>query len=140
MFFPPSPLFLCLPWAMFIIASILFHSLPPLFLCSPWAMFFPPSPLFLCLPWAMFIIASILFHSLPPLFLCSPWAMFFLTSLEILYSGSSIIIEIYPTLFIGGRNGMAHWMTRSNYRTCLQTWLSGCFLTVGRVWRSFRVG
>jgi len=39
------------------------------------------------------------------------------------YSGSSIIIKIYPalSLAIGGRDGMdcsgGHWMTCSNYRT-----------------------
>jgi len=39
------------------------------------------------------------------------------------YSGSSIIIIIYPafSLAIGGRDGVdgsgGHWMTRSNYRT-----------------------
>jgi hypothetical protein len=64
------------------------------------------------------------------------------------YLGSSIIIKIYPalSLAIGGRDGMdgsgGHWMTHSNYRTChhSQSWLSGHFLAVGRVWRGFRVG
>jgi hypothetical protein len=62
------------------------------------------------------------------------------------YSGSSIIIKIYPTLSlaIGGRDGMdgggGHWMTCSNYRTCHQSWLSGRFLAVGLIWRGFRVG
>jgi hypothetical protein len=62
------------------------------------------------------------------------------------YSGSSIIIKIYPTLSlaIGGRDGMdgggGHWMTRSNYRTRHQSWLSGRFLAVGCIWRGFRVG
>jgi hypothetical protein len=62
------------------------------------------------------------------------------------YSGSSIIIKIYPalSLAIGGRDGMdgggGHWMTHSNYRTRHQSWLSGRFLAVGRVWRGFWVG
>jgi hypothetical protein len=62
------------------------------------------------------------------------------------YSGSSIIIKIYPalSLAIGGRDGMdgggGHWMTCSNYRTCHQAWLSGRFLAVGHNWRGFRVG
>jgi len=49
------------------------------------------------------------------------------------YSGSSIIIKIYPalSLAIGGRDGMdcggGHWMTCSNYRTHCQSWLAGCF-------------
>jgi len=39
------------------------------------------------------------------------------------YSGSIIVIKIYPTLSlaVGGRDGMdasgGHWMTHSNYRT-----------------------
>ena len=62
------------------------------------------------------------------------------------YSGSSILIKIYPalSLAIGGRDGMdgggGHWMTSSNYRTRHQSWLSGCFLTVGLIWQGFRVG
>jgi hypothetical protein len=62
------------------------------------------------------------------------------------YSGSSIIIKIYPalSLAIGGRDGMdgggGHWMTHSNYRTRHQSWLSGRFLAVGLIWRGFRVG
>jgi hypothetical protein len=62
------------------------------------------------------------------------------------YSGSSIIIINYPalSLAIGGRDGMdgggGHWMTHSNYRTRHQSWLSGRFLAVGRIWRGFRVG
>jgi len=62
------------------------------------------------------------------------------------YTGSSILIKIYPTLSlaIGGRDGMdgggGHWMTHSNYRTRHQSWLSGRFLTVVLVWRGFRVG
>ena len=53
------------------------------------------------------------------------------------YSGSSIIIIIYPTLSpaIGGQDGMdgigGHWMTHSNYRTRHQLWLSGRFLAFG---------
>ena len=56
---------------------------------------------------------------------------------EKIYSGSSIIIKIYPalSLAIGGRDGVdgsgGHWMTSSNYRTHHQSWLSGCFLAVG---------
>ena len=62
------------------------------------------------------------------------------------YLGSSTIIKIYPalSLAIGGRDRMdgggGHWMTHSNYRTHHQSWLSGRFLTVGRIWRGFRVG
>jgi hypothetical protein len=62
------------------------------------------------------------------------------------YLGSSIIIKIYPalSLAIGGRDRMdgggGHWMTHSNYRTRHQSWLSGRFLAVGRIWRGFRVG
>ena len=62
------------------------------------------------------------------------------------YAGSSIIIKFYPalSLAIGGRDGMdgsrRHWMMHSNYRTCHQTWLSGCFLAVGLIWRGFQVG
>jgi hypothetical protein len=62
------------------------------------------------------------------------------------YAGSIIIIIIYPalSLVIGGRDGMdgggGHWMTRSNYRTRHQSWLSGPFLAVGCIWRGFRVG
>jgi len=47
------------------------------------------------------------------------------------YSGSSIIIKIYPALSpaIGGWDGMdggrGHWMTRSNYRMWHQSCLSG---------------
>ena len=61
-------------------------------------------------------------------------------------AGSSIIIKIYPalSLAIGGRDGMdgggGHWMTRSNYRTCHQSWLSGRFLAIGLIWRGFWVG
>jgi hypothetical protein len=62
------------------------------------------------------------------------------------YSGSSILIKIYPalSLAIGGRDSMdgggGHWMTRSNYRTRYQSWLLGRFLAVGCIWRGFRVG
>ena len=62
------------------------------------------------------------------------------------YSGSSIIIKIYPalSLAIGGWDGMdgdrGHWMTRSNYRTRHQSWPSGCFLAVGLIWRGFGWG
>jgi hypothetical protein len=62
------------------------------------------------------------------------------------YTGSSILIKIYPalSLAIGGRDGMdgggGHWMTHSNYRTRHQPWLSGRFLAVVRIWRGFRVG
>jgi hypothetical protein len=56
------------------------------------------------------------------------------------YSGSSIIIIIYPALSvaIGGRDGMdgvgGHWMTRSNYRTYHQE----CrLLAIGHIWRGF---
>ena len=62
------------------------------------------------------------------------------------YSGSSIIIKIYPSLSlaIGGQDGMdgsgGHWMTHSNYRTCYPAWLSGRFLVVGCIWRGFWVG
>ena len=62
------------------------------------------------------------------------------------YSGSIIIIIIYPALSlgIGGRDGMdgggGQWMTHSNYRTRHQPWLSGRFLTVVLIWRGFRVG
>jgi hypothetical protein len=62
------------------------------------------------------------------------------------YSGSRIIIKIYPalSLAIGGRDGMdggrGHWMTCSNYRTRHQSWLYGRFLAVGCIWRGFRVG
>jgi hypothetical protein len=65
---------------------------------------------------------------------------------EKMYSGSSIIIKIYPalSLAIGGRDGMdgggGHWMTHSNYRTRHQTWLSRRFLAVGLIWRGFRGG
>ena len=65
---------------------------------------------------------------------------------EKMYSGSSIIIKIYPALFlaIGGRDGMdggrGHWMTHSNYRTRHQIWLSGRFLAVGLIWQGFQVG
>jgi len=61
-------------------------------------------------------------------------------------SGSGIIIKIYPALSpaIGGRDGMdcggGHWMTCSIIRTCHQLWLSRRFLTVGLIWRGFRVG
>jgi hypothetical protein len=53
------------------------------------------------------------------------------------YSGSGIIIKIYPavSLAIGGRDGMdggrGHWMTCSNYRTHRQSWLAGRFLAIG---------
>jgi hypothetical protein len=53
------------------------------------------------------------------------------------YSGSSIIIKIYPalSLAIGGRDGMdgggGHWMTHSNYRTRHQSWLSGASSLLG---------
>jgi hypothetical protein len=62
------------------------------------------------------------------------------------YSGSRIIIKIYPvlSLAIGGRDGMdgggGHWMTCANYRTSHQSWLSGRFLAVGCIWRGVRVG
>jgi len=62
------------------------------------------------------------------------------------YLGSSLIIKIYPalSLTIGGRDRMdgsrRHWMAHSNYRTHHQSWLSGCFLTVGHIWGRFRVG
>ena len=62
------------------------------------------------------------------------------------YLGSSIFIKVYPalSLAIGERDGMdgggGHWMMRSNYRTHHQSWLSGRFLTVGYIWRGFRVG
>jgi len=62
------------------------------------------------------------------------------------YSGSSIIIQIYPalSLAIGGRDGMdggrGHWMTSSIIRTRHQSWLSGRFLTVVLIWRGFRMG
>jgi hypothetical protein len=62
------------------------------------------------------------------------------------YSGSSIIIKIYPalSLAIGGRDGMdgsgGHWMTCSNYRRDRQSWLYGRFLAVGCIWRGFRAG
>ena len=62
------------------------------------------------------------------------------------YSGSSIIIKIYPALFlaIGGQDGMdggrGHWMTHSNYRTRHQSWLLGRFLVVGCIWQGFRGG
>ena len=62
------------------------------------------------------------------------------------YSGSGIIIKIYPalSLAIGGRDGMdcggGHWMTCSNYRTHRQSWLAGRFLAVGCIWRGFQVG
>ena len=62
------------------------------------------------------------------------------------YLGSSILINVYPALSaaIGGRDGMdcsgALWMTCSNYSTRHQSWLSGRFLTVGRIWRAFSVG
>ena len=50
------------------------------------------------------------------------------------YSGSGIIIKIYPalSLAIGGRDGMdcsgGHWMTCSNYRTCclMARWALPC--------------
>ena len=62
------------------------------------------------------------------------------------YSGSSIIIKIYPalSLAIGGWDGMdgsrGHWMTCSNYRRDRQSWLYGRFLTVGCIWQGFRAG
>ena len=62
------------------------------------------------------------------------------------YSGSGIIIKIYPvlSLAIGGWDGVdgsgGHWMTHSNYKTRHQSWLSGRFLAVGLIWRGFRVG
>jgi hypothetical protein len=62
------------------------------------------------------------------------------------YSGSSIIIIIYPalSLAIGGRDEMdgsgGHWMTCSNYRTCHQSWLYRHFLAVGYIWQGFQVG
>ena len=62
------------------------------------------------------------------------------------YSGSSIIIKIYPalSLAIGGQDRMdgsgGHWMTCSNYRTRHPAWLSGRFLVVGCIWQRFRVG
>ena len=62
------------------------------------------------------------------------------------YSGSRIIIIIYPTLSlaIGGQDRMdgggGHWMMNSNYRTHHQSWLCGCFLTVGLIWRGFWAG
>ena len=62
------------------------------------------------------------------------------------YVGSIIIIKFYPTLSlaIGGRDGMdaggGHWMTRSNYRTRHQPWLSGRLLAVGLIWQGIRVG
>ena len=62
------------------------------------------------------------------------------------YSGSRIIIKIYPALSLptGGRDGMdgsgGHWMTCSNYRTRHQSWLCGCFLAVGLIERGFRGG
>ena len=65
---------------------------------------------------------------------------------EKMYSGSRIIIKIYPALSpaIEVRDGMdgggGHWMTHSNYRTHHQSWLSGRFLAVGLVWRGFQVG
>ena len=48
-----------------------------------------------------------------------------------MYSGSGIIIKIYPALStaIGGRDGMdgsgVHWMTHSIYRMCHQSCLLG---------------
>jgi len=62
------------------------------------------------------------------------------------YLGSCILINIYPALSatIRGRDGMdcsgALWMTRSNYRTHHQSWLSRRFLTVGCIWWGFWVG
>jgi hypothetical protein len=62
------------------------------------------------------------------------------------YSGSRIIIKIYPALSLatGGRDGMdgggGHWMTRSNYRTRHQSWLCRRFLAVGLIGRGFQVG
>jgi len=62
------------------------------------------------------------------------------------YTGSSILIKIYPTLSlaIGGRDRMdgsgGHWMTHSNYRTRHQSWLSGHFLVVVLIWQGFWVG
>jgi hypothetical protein len=62
------------------------------------------------------------------------------------YSGSGIIIKIYPalSLAIGGRDrvdaGGGHWMMCSNYRTRHQSWLSGHFLAIGLIWQGFRVG
>ena len=64
---------------------------------------------------------------------------------ENLYSGSRIIIIIYPALSpaIGGRDGVdgggGHWMTHSNYRTRHQSWLSGRFVAVELIWRGFQV-
>ena len=61
------------------------------------------------------------------------------------YSGSSIIIKIYPalSLAIGGRDGMdgggGHWMTCSIIRTRHQSWLSGRLLAIGCIWRGFWV-
>ena len=60
------------------------------------------------------------------------------------YSGSSIIIIIYPTLSlaIGGRDGVdgggGHWMTHSNYRT-RHIMALRALLAVGLIWRGFRV-
>jgi len=65
---------------------------------------------------------------------------------ENLYSGSRIIIIIYParSLAIGGRDGVdgggGHWMTRSNYRTRHQSWLSGASSLLGSFGRGFRWG
>ena len=65
---------------------------------------------------------------------------------EKIHLGSSILMKIYPalSLVMGGQDGVdgggAHWMTFSIIRTRHQSWLSGRFLTVGRIWRGFRVG
>ena len=62
------------------------------------------------------------------------------------YTGSSILIKIYPTLSLAirGRDGMdgggGHWMMHSNYRTHHQSRLSGRFLAVVLIWQGFRVG
>ena len=59
------------------------------------------------------------------------------------YSGSGIIIKIYPTLSLatGGREGMdgggGHWMTHSNYRTHHQSWLLGASSLLGLLGRDF---
>ena len=60
------------------------------------------------------------------------------------YSGSRIIIKIYPALFLatGERDGMdgggEHWMTHSNYRTRHQSWLPGASSLLGLLGGGFR--
>jgi len=62
------------------------------------------------------------------------------------YSGSNIIIIIYPALFLAIREqdevdgSRGHWMMHSNYRTHRQLWLSRRFLTVVLIWWGLWVG